>query len=97
MSDPTETIRRTMVQEINADAGDRQRLEEKHGQVWNTQQLQEDFDVLCAHTTTTLERPDSLGRWIFSIDNGGSSWDVVWIGRSWPSGSDGYLDMSERR
>ena len=51
----------------------------------------------CAHTTTTLERPDSLGRWIFSIDNGGSSWDVVWIGRSWPSGSDGYLDMSERR
>ena len=30
MSDPTETIRRTMVQEINTDAGDRQRLEERH-------------------------------------------------------------------
>jgi hypothetical protein len=50
----------------------------------------------CAHTTTTLERPDSLGRWTFSIGNGGSSWDVVWIERSWPSGSGGYLAMSGR-
>ena len=46
MSDTTETTRRTLVQQINTDAGDRQRLEEKHGQVWNTQQLQADFDVL---------------------------------------------------
>ena len=45
--------------------------------------------LVCAHTTTTLERPDSLGRWTFSIGNGGSSWDVVWIGRSWPSGGGG--------
>lgn len=46
MSDPTETIRRTMVQQINTAAGDGERLEAQHGQVWNTQQLQEDFDVL---------------------------------------------------
>ena len=49
---------------------------------------------VCAHTTTTLEPPDSLGRWTFSIGNGGSSWDVVWIKRSWSSGSGGYRDMS---
>ena len=46
MSDPTETIRRTMVQQINTDAGDRERLEAQYGQVWDTQQLQADFDVL---------------------------------------------------
>jgi hypothetical protein len=46
MSDTTETIRRSLVQQINTDAGDRERLEEKHGRVWDTQQLQEDFEVL---------------------------------------------------
>jgi hypothetical protein len=34
-----------MVQQINTDAGDRERLEAQHGQVWDTQQLQADFDV----------------------------------------------------
>jgi hypothetical protein len=46
MTDPTETIRRTMVQQINTDAGDRERLEAQHGRVWDTQQLQADFEVL---------------------------------------------------
>ena len=46
MSDQTETIRRTMVQQINSDAGDRERLEAEQGKVWDTQQLQQDFEVL---------------------------------------------------
>ena len=46
MSDPTESIRRQQVAEINADPGSREALEAKHGQVWDTQELREDFEVL---------------------------------------------------
>ncbi len=45
MSDPTETIRRQQLVEINAEPGSREYLEAKHGQVWDTPQLQEDFQV----------------------------------------------------
>jgi hypothetical protein len=46
MNDPTEPIRREMVAQINGVAGSREYLESKHGQVWDTSQLQEDFEVL---------------------------------------------------
>ena len=46
MCDETETIRREMVAEINADPGSRADLEAKHGQVWDTSQLLDDFQVL---------------------------------------------------
>ena len=46
MIDETETIRRQMVATINLDPGSRPDLEAKHGQVWDTSQLQEDFQVL---------------------------------------------------
>jgi hypothetical protein len=46
MSDPTEMTRRNMVQVINGNAGDRERLKAEHGQVWDTTELQSDFDVL---------------------------------------------------
>lgn len=46
MSDPTETTRRQMVQEINSNPGSREYLEAKHGQVWNTSELQQEFNVL---------------------------------------------------
>lgn len=45
MHDETESIRREEVTAINADPGSRQALEAQHGQVWDTQQMQEDFDV----------------------------------------------------
>ncbi len=45
MHDETETIRRQEVAAINADPGSREALEAKHGQVWDTQQMQDDFDV----------------------------------------------------
>ena len=46
MSDPTEGIRRQMTAQINAVEGSRKYLEHKHGQVWSTSDLQEDFTVL---------------------------------------------------
>ncbi|HVX12179.1 MAG TPA: hypothetical protein VHC22_13440 [Pirellulales bacterium] len=46
MTDPTETIRRELVQEINAEPGSREALEAQHGQVWDTDQLREDFEVI---------------------------------------------------
>lgn len=46
MSDPTESIRREMVAEINAEPGSREWLEAKHGQVWDTTEMQEEFEAL---------------------------------------------------
>jgi hypothetical protein len=45
-SDPTESIRRKMLAEINAAPGSREYLEAKHGQVWDTSELSRDFEVL---------------------------------------------------
>ena len=46
MSDVTEPIRRKMVAEINAVEGSREYLESKHGEIWETTQLQENFEVI---------------------------------------------------
>ena len=46
MSDPTESIRREMVAEINAEPGSRADLEAKHGQVWDTDQVRNEFEVI---------------------------------------------------
>ena len=46
MSDPTESIRKEMLVEINAQPGSREALEAEHGQVWDSNQLREDFEVL---------------------------------------------------
>ncbi len=46
MNDPTEPIRRELAAQINAEPDSREALEAKHGQVWNTNELARDFDVL---------------------------------------------------
>ncbi|MEI4884104.1 hypothetical protein, partial [Klebsiella pneumoniae] len=46
MSDPTEAIRRERMAEINAVPGGREALEAEHGQVWDTHQLAQDFQVI---------------------------------------------------
>jgi hypothetical protein len=46
MTDETESIRKQMVAEINAQPGSREYLEAKHGQVWDTSELSNDFEVL---------------------------------------------------
>ena len=45
MHDETETIRRQEVAAINADPGSRRALEAEHGQVWDTKEMQQDFEV----------------------------------------------------
>jgi len=45
MNDETEAIRRLQLAEINANPGSREALEAEHGQVWDTQQLGQDFMV----------------------------------------------------
>jgi ATP-dependent Zn protease len=44
-SDPTENVRRSMVAEINSVEAGRAELEAKYGKVWNTSELQADFEV----------------------------------------------------
>jgi hypothetical protein len=46
MSDPTEVVRRERLVEINLVPGSREALEAKHGQVWDTDQLSEDFEAI---------------------------------------------------
>ena len=46
MNDPTETIRREQLAEINTDPNGREALDAKHGEGWDTTELQRDFDVL---------------------------------------------------
>ena len=46
MNDPTESIRREILAEIYAAPGSREHLEHEHGRVWDTAQLQDDFEVL---------------------------------------------------
>lgn len=45
MVDKTESIRREMVAAINRNKSDRQILEEHYGQVWDRDELQQDFIV----------------------------------------------------
>ena len=46
MSDPTETIRRELVAEINLVPGSREALEATHGKVYDTSELQDEFQAL---------------------------------------------------
>ena len=45
-ADPTETIRRNRLGEINAEPGSREALETQYGKVWTTDELAEDFEVI---------------------------------------------------
>ena len=46
MSDETEGLRRQRLAEINSEPGSRESLEAQHGQVWDTEQLRTDFEVI---------------------------------------------------
>ncbi len=46
MNDCTEAFRRNLVQQLGTMAAERAALEEKHGQVWDTDELQRDFEVI---------------------------------------------------
>ena len=44
--DPTESARRTLVAEINHQPGSREAIEAQHGQVWDTSELQTEFEAI---------------------------------------------------
>ncbi len=46
MNDPSETIRRELTTAINNVEGSREYLSQKHGQIWDTNELQQEFNVL---------------------------------------------------
>jgi hypothetical protein len=46
MTDPTESVRRQRLAEINAQPGSREALEAQYGRTWDTNELRQDFDVL---------------------------------------------------
>jgi hypothetical protein len=46
MDDPTEDTRRAMVEEINSQLKDRNALQKEYGQVWDTKELGDDFEVM---------------------------------------------------
>jgi hypothetical protein len=46
MPDATEPYRRQRLAEINAQSGTRESLEAQHGQVWSTDELSQDFEVV---------------------------------------------------
>lgn len=62
MSDPTEAIRRELLVTINAEPGSREALEAEHGQVWDTRQLSEDFEVLGFMAPLVVVKRKSDGR-----------------------------------
>jgi len=60
MNDPTESIRREMVAEINSNPTAREEIEAAHGQVWDTNELQKDFTVesFCAPFVIVSRKSD---------------------------------------
>ena len=46
MSDPTEAIRRELVSQINLVPGSREALEAQHGKVYDTSELQDEYQPL---------------------------------------------------
>ncbi len=62
MSDPTETARRQRLVEINVEPGSREALEAEHGQVWNTEELGRDFEVLGFLAPLVVVRRKADGR-----------------------------------
>jgi hypothetical protein len=61
MNDPTEPIRRLQQAQINAQMADREKLEQSHGQVWDTQQLRDEFEVEGFFAPYVIVRQKSTG------------------------------------
>ena len=62
MHDPTEMQRRVEVAQLNAQAGSREALQSRYGQVWDTQELQRDFEVLSFLSPYVVVKRRSDGR-----------------------------------
>ncbi len=45
MNDPTESVRRDMVADINSSPSERELLEKEYGDVWDTNEVSEEFEI----------------------------------------------------
>ena len=61
MLDATEIVRREILTVINAEPGCREALETEHGQVWTTQELGQDFELLSFASPLVAARRRSDG------------------------------------
>lgn len=59
--DITEELRQVRLAVLNAEPGDRQSLEERHGQVWDGSELGRDFEVLGFMAPLVVARRKSDG------------------------------------
>lgn len=62
MNDLTETTRRELAGEINAQPGSREALEAQHGQVWDSDQLRAEFEVIGFMAPVVVVRRRSDGK-----------------------------------
>jgi hypothetical protein len=68
MIDPTEDARRVLVAVINGQAAERDGLERQYGQVWNTSELADDFEVVgfaAPFVVVKRKADDKLGSLMF--------------------------------
>jgi hypothetical protein len=62
MKDETENYRRARVAELNAEAAARSDLEARYGQVWSTDQVREEFEVLGFMAPFVMARSKATGQ-----------------------------------
>ena len=62
MPDATEPYRRQRLVEINTEPGSREALEAQHGQVWNSEELSRDFEVIGFMAPLVVVRRKSDGK-----------------------------------
>ena len=62
MPDATEPFRRQRLAEINFQPGSRQALEAQYGQVWTTEELSQDFEVIGFLAPLVVVRRKSDGK-----------------------------------
>ena len=71
MNDPTEYTRRDMVSKINSFAGNREQLEEQHGEVYSTKEMDEHYEItgFMAPFVVVRRRVDSVKGTMIFQDN----------------------------
>ena len=62
MPDATEPYRRQRLAEISSEPGSREALEAQHGQVWTTDELSQDFEVIGFMAPLVVVRRKSDGK-----------------------------------
>jgi hypothetical protein len=62
MQDQTEDFRRECIAELNAQSGQREALEARYGQIWDTLELRRDFVVLAFLAPFVEVRERATGR-----------------------------------